>query len=691
MKHSMSLRTIFLTVLLLNTQDRLLADQNVEHALHLTISSVRGDLKRGDEIPILFKITNKGETVYEYDDRDSDRSGRTPEYVLEARRVQGAIVDDPWANRESWFGGGPTSRGKIAPGESFEKTIALNRWALLNEAGRYSVVGTYSYDVRAEQTERKYAATTRQMRKIEVPSQPIEIVVGPRSAEEMGEYIRSLTESLKTVDPDDTREQKRRFDSIVTRLVYTCDERIAPTLIEMTYSDRRHNGAFWACHGFRFFLPRTEAVKAQIVDAARRRGLGRGMQSVLEEYGCDEETFREVIRRTFESGDQEALSAAAYAAQDHPDDAYMEKLIEMAQDANSPARDTAIWAVAYNRTNDGVATLRALLENEVDAVRQSTERAIEQAYRRHPSPPERVDVEYTAILAEIAGDANDPMCWSAVNQIVRTRTEEGLIALWAFIEDPMRLNPTMQSDHGLRTLRDWLQHPDSKMRDAANASLRRMCKIPPGRPLRTDDFGPEFQDFDARQKKIILANRKEREEVGSIDKRTEPTNLDERPASWAKMLSLPGVGNFHKVSSVLYRGQQPTKAGMKALEKMGIKTVVNLRSFSSDRREMQGTKMLYNHITMKAWHAEDKELVQFLKIVTSRNNQPVFVHCQHGADRTGTMCAIYRIALQGWTMDQAIEEMTKGGFGYHSIWKNLVDYIEELDIEKIKRSAGINH
>ena len=54
------------------------------------------------------------------------------------------------------------------------------------------------------------------------------------------------------------------------------------------------------------------------------------------------------------------------------------------------------------------------------------------------------------------------------------------------------------------------------------------------------------------------------------------------------------------------------------------------------------------------------------------------------------MCAIYRIATEGWSKDEAIEEMTKGGFGYHSIWKNLVDYVRELDVDKIKRIAGLN-
>ncbi|MCK5172282.1 MAG: dual specificity protein phosphatase family protein [Planctomycetes bacterium] len=62
---------------------------------------------------------------------------------------------------------------------------------------------------------------------------------------------------------------------------------------------------------------------------------------------------------------------------------------------------------------------------------------------------------------------------------------------------------------------------------------------------------------------------------------------------------------------------------------------------------------------------------------------PVFVHCRHGADRTGTACAVYRIAVEGWSKAEAIEEMTKGGFDFHGIYKNLVDYIEELDMDKI--------
>lgn len=159
---------------------------------------------------------------------------------------------------------------------------------------------------------------------------------------------------------------------------------------------------------------------------------------------------------------------------------------------------------------------------------------------------------------------------------------------------------------------------------------------------------------------------------------------------WAQRVKLPGVPNLHKVSSVLYRGAQPTAEGMQQLEKLCIKTVVSLRSFHSDRDELAGTALAYEHIWMKTWHPENEEVVRFLEIVTDKNRTPVFVHCQRGADRTGTMCAIYRIAVQGWSKADAIEEMTKGGFGFYEGWQNLIDYIQTLDIEQIKRQLAPN-
>lgn len=165
----------------------------------------------------------------------------------------------------------------------------------------------------------------------------------------------------------------------------------------------------------------------------------------------------------------------------------------------------------------------------------------------------------------------------------------------------------------------------------------------------------------------------------------------ERPSEWAAPIQKDGLPNLHKVSEDLYRGAQPAAAGIKQLKDMGIKTIVNLRSFHSDKDEIGDVQIGYEHIYMKAWHPEEEEIARFLEIVTDKNKTPVFVHCRHGADRTGLMCAIYRVAVCGWSKEAAADEMVNGGFGFHPIWKNLRDYFMNLDIEKMKNKAGIEN
>jgi len=162
-----------------------------------------------------------------------------------------------------------------------------------------------------------------------------------------------------------------------------------------------------------------------------------------------------------------------------------------------------------------------------------------------------------------------------------------------------------------------------------------------------------------------------------------------RPTTWATKLDRSGLPNLHKVNDHLYRGAQPTADGIKELEKLGVKTIVGLRANHTDKDILGDSKIVFEHIPMNTWHAEDEDVVRFLRIATDKSRQPVFVHCQHGADRTGLMCAVYRVAVDGWTKQQAIDEMTKGGFNYHSVWTNLPKFIENLDVEKVRAKAGL--
>ncbi|MBN2713077.1 MAG: dual specificity protein phosphatase family protein [Planctomycetes bacterium] len=170
----------------------------------------------------------------------------------------------------------------------------------------------------------------------------------------------------------------------------------------------------------------------------------------------------------------------------------------------------------------------------------------------------------------------------------------------------------------------------------------------------------------------------------SVDK--EQAALDMQKSKWARRVELPDMNNFYKVSDALYRSYQPTPEGFRAIEKMGIKSVVNLRHLHSDDDELEGTTLRSFRIKCDAWEGGIalSDVVKFLKIVNDPDNQPVLVHCQHGSDRTGTMCAIYRIVIEGWDKEDAIREMTEGPYGYHSIWKSLPGFIRSLDVEKLR-------
>jgi protein tyrosine/serine phosphatase len=163
-------------------------------------------------------------------------------------------------------------------------------------------------------------------------------------------------------------------------------------------------------------------------------------------------------------------------------------------------------------------------------------------------------------------------------------------------------------------------------------------------------------------------------------------DVPNRPPAWAVPIQLSGVPNLHKINKSLYRSAQPTKQGMKDLKKFGIKTIINLRAFHSDTDKIGGTGLLDKELSVKTWHIEDEDVIRVLKIIREKENGPFLIHCQHGADRTGVMSAMYRIVEQGWSKDGAIEEMVYGGYGFHSMWLNIIHYVKNVEVDKIKKA-----
>lgn len=151
----------------------------------------------------------------------------------------------------------------------------------------------------------------------------------------------------------------------------------------------------------------------------------------------------------------------------------------------------------------------------------------------------------------------------------------------------------------------------------------------------------------------------------------------DRPVNWAQALEVEGVPNLHKVSDRLYRSAQPTNEGIRNLEELGITTVVSLRYFS-DTDETAGTAVESIRLPTLTWAPTDEHANSFLEYLSSQEDKTILVHCMHGADRTGAMCAIYRIKLERWEPDEAIREMRHGGFGAHRIWINLAPWVRKI-------------
>jgi hypothetical protein len=51
------------------------------------------------------------------------------------------------------------------------------------------------------------------------------------------------------------------------------------------------------------------------------------------------------------------------------------------------------------------------------------------------------------------------------------------------------------------------------------------------------------------------------------------------------------------------------------------------------------------------------------------------------------MVAVYRIAVQGWSKEAGLLEMTQGGYGFQPMWQNLTHYVMQLDVDSIKAAA----
>jgi protein tyrosine phosphatase (PTP) superfamily phosphohydrolase (DUF442 family) len=178
--------------------------------------------------------------------------------------------------------------------------------------------------------------------------------------------------------------------------------------------------------------------------------------------------------------------------------------------------------------------------------------------------------------------------------------------------------------------------------------------------------------------------------VGAFGPQTKQETQSPKARAMGRKLDERGVPNFGEVTPTLYRGGLLSVTGLKALKKVGVNVVVDAHANSKhEKEEVESLGMKYVAIP---WHCpwpRDEVFAKFLQVVHDNKGKKIFVHCRLGDDRTGMMVAAYRMAEEGWSADEAMNEMESFGFtrSHHYICPSLASYEKHFP-EHLKDSAA---
>lgn len=160
-----------------------------------------------------------------------------------------------------------------------------------------------------------------------------------------------------------------------------------------------------------------------------------------------------------------------------------------------------------------------------------------------------------------------------------------------------------------------------------------------------------------------------------------------RPAEWAQPVEVQY--NLFQMSPTLYRSALPDQGAVPLLTQLKVATVINFLP-ESDSSWLTTPGIEQVQLPYRTNHVDDAQVLTALRAIQAAEAKgPVLMHCKHGSDRTGLMAAMYRVVIQGWSKEDALNEMTQGGFGDSTHFKDGVRYMMQADADKL-RSALAN-
>ncbi len=134
---------------------------------------------------------------------------------------------------------------------------------------------------------------------------------------------------------------------------------------------------------------------------------------------------------------------------------------------------------------------------------------------------------------------------------------------------------------------------------------------------------------------------------------------------WA--LSLRLTGNIHIVAEgKVWRSAQLSPDSLKrVLSDHGIKTVINLRGnhpeeewYRAERAATDALGVRHVSLPLSATIEPDDATLTALVSLMRQAEQPILIHCEAGADRSGLASALYRLIIEGDTPADASAQLS---------------------------------
>lgn len=140
------------------------------------------------------------------------------------------------------------------------------------------------------------------------------------------------------------------------------------------------------------------------------------------------------------------------------------------------------------------------------------------------------------------------------------------------------------------------------------------------------------------------------------------------------------IVNFDKVDERVYRGAQPNHNGLDYLKSLGVKSVINLRddAVPFEPEIVRSMGMFYCPMPLSGTRTMTHEEINNILTAIATLPQPVFIHCQFGCDRTGTVIACYRKRVYRWSGEHAVKEAE--AYGISPLLPNFKQFIRDFPV-----------